>query len=127
MTTTAATFAPILASLTRTTTPDQLTGPAATVHTALSAPHAPASGTMRAWMQAHDGESVHTVQVTNHNGQVWAPLSRTVDAHTRAGSVILGDSNRDYAGMRVLSAAPHLLIVADDWHTVAYIPATPTA
>jgi len=77
-------------------------------------------GTMKAWMAAHHGNEVHTIQVDDHNGNVWTPLGRMVDA-SKASSVRLGESTRDYKGMRVMSASSDLLIVSDDWHTIAYI------
>lgn len=81
------------------------------------------SGTMRAWMQAHDSQRVHTVQVDNRSGAVWVPLSRAINSREFAGSVTLDGSIRPYAGMRVLHSAPDLLVVADSWHTVAYVVA----
>lgn len=81
---------------------------------------APARGTMRAWMEAHNGDVVTTVQVHRDNGQAWSPTGRTVDA-TRAGSVQLSGSIRDYRGMRVLHATDDVLIVSDSWHVIAYV------
>lgn len=80
----------------------------------------PASGTLRAWMQAHHGGKVTTIQIDQNNGSAWAPMGRTVDA-SRASSVKLDGSTRDYAGMRVKHTAPNCIIVADDWHAIAYI------
>lgn len=76
-------------------------------------------GTMRAWMAAHDGELVTTVQVDRKAGTRWAPTGRTVEA--RPSFVLLSGSRRDYKGMRVLHATENALIVADDWHVVAYV------
>lgn len=81
-----------------------------------------AGGTMRAWMEAHDGQDVHTLQATvtnerTHVGEVrsvWQPGARTVDA-SRAGGVQLDGSRRDYAGCRVVSASDDVLIVATTW------------
>ena len=81
---------------------------------------APAKGTMRAWMEAHHGDIVTTVQVNRDTGQAWSPTGRTVDA-TRAGSVQLSGSTRDYKGMRVLHATDDVLIVSDSWHVIAYV------
>lgn len=81
---------------------------------------APATGTMRAWMQAHDGMTVATVQVTNKSGQTWAPTGRTIDAR-RASYVELSGSRRDYSGMRVQHVTEDCLIVSDSWHTIAYV------
>lgn len=85
-----------------------------------SAYDAPARGSMRAWMEAHNGATVTTVQVHRDNGQAWSPTGRTVDA-SRAGSVRLDGSTRDYRGMRVLHATDDVLIVSDSWHVIAYV------
>jgi hypothetical protein len=79
------------------------------------------SGTMQAWFTARDGATVHTLQVDNRNGGIWAPLARTVDSHSKRGQVALNGSWRDYSGMRVIAASGSALIVADDWHTIAYV------
>ncbi|QUE25390.1 hypothetical protein SEA_FIZZLES_96 [Microbacterium phage Fizzles] len=73
-------------------------------------------GTLRAWMERHDGEPIDTLQTTikvvlkladsDRNALVptiepqrpWAPGSRRVDA-TRAACVLLNGSRRDYAGV----------------------------
>lgn len=67
-------------------------------------------GTLKAWMTAHDGAPIDTLQATirvvNEDGtrgdivieKFWAPGSRRVDA-TRAATVLLDDSRRDYAGV----------------------------
>lgn len=82
---------------------------------------APASGTMRAWMEGHNGQLVTTVQLgTGDYGSRWCPTGRTIDA-TRAGSVRLSGSTRDYAGMRVLHADSHALIVSGDNYLIAYV------
>lgn len=86
---------------------------------------APASGTLKAWMQAHHGQEVHTVQVGRNGSMPWAPTGRTVDA-SRASFVTLGGSRRDYAGMRTLHATTDAIIVADDWQIVFYVAAAPT-
>lgn len=86
----------------------------------LEALDTPASGTMRAWMERHNGRKVTTVQVDQRTGSAWAPTGRTIHA-TRAGSVRLDDSTRDYAGMRVQHTTTECLIVSDDWHTIAYL------
>ena len=78
----------------------------------------PATGTARAWMQAHNGDSVRTLQATVHASgdvySVWTPGARTVDA-SRAGSVQLDGSARDYSGLRVVSATPDTLIAVTTW------------
>lgn len=72
-------------------------------------------GTLKAWMQRHDGDPIDTLQTTirvvRDGGQheripiavieplrPWAPGSRRVDA-ARATRVVLDGSSRDYAGV----------------------------
>ncbi|QNL30065.1 hypothetical protein SEA_CASEND_98 [Microbacterium phage Casend] len=65
-------------------------------------------GTLKAWMQRHDGDPIDTLQTTIRvadGGQAiieparpWAPGSRRVDA-ARATRVVLDGSSRDYAGV----------------------------
>lgn len=68
------------------------------------------TGTLRGWMTEHDGMPIDTLQATirvvTEDGtrgdivieKLWAPGSRRVDA-TRAATVLLNDSRRDYAGV----------------------------
>lgn len=68
------------------------------------------TGTLRAWMTAHHDAPIDTLQATirvvNEDGtrgdivveKLWAPGSRRVDA-TRAATVLLNGSRRDYAGV----------------------------
>lgn len=83
----------------------------------------PAAGTMRAWMEAHHDARIQTLQATvsmDATGEnvgihwMWQPGERTVSA-TRAGSVTLGESSRDYAGCRVIAASDESLVVASTW------------
>ena len=78
----------------------------------------PAKGTARAWMQAHDAAPVSTLQARVHTSGdvsgVWVPGPRTVDA-SRASSVSLGGSTRDYRGMRVVAAGPDVLVAVAQW------------
>lgn len=76
-------------------------------------------GTMRAWMQARDGQRVDTIQVTASGA--WAPMGRVIESKTRTGSVRLDGSTRDYKGMRVLAATDDALIVEGDGVAIAYI------
>lgn len=78
-------------------------------------------GTMRQWFTARHGKTVTTIQCesTDKPGR-WMPTGRTIDAETFFGRVLLSGSARDYRGMRVLHATSRVLIVADDWHTIAY-------
>lgn len=78
-------------------------------------------GTMAQWFQARNGSTVHTIQVDGNTGAIWSPLSRTVDATSYRGKVLLNGSARDYRGMKVLAVSGNALIVADDWHTIAYV------
>lgn len=72
-------------------------------------------GTLKAWMQRHDGDPIDTLQTTitvARDGGLsepmwvsvieprrpWAPGSRRVDA-TRAACVLLDGSRRDYTGV----------------------------
>jgi len=80
----------------------------------------PAHGTMRAWMEANNGRTVHTVQVPREHGRLWVPVNRPIDAG-KAGKVYLGDSARDYAGMRVIGVTDSALVVADEFHVIAYV------
>jgi hypothetical protein len=81
----------------------------------------PATGTMKAWCQSHDNAKVLTVQKDNFRGTFWIPLPRIIDATKRAGAVFFDDSARDYSGMTVLSSSEEMLIVSDEWHTIAYL------
>src|SRR4051795_1409755 len=76
--------------------------------------YAAPSGSMREWMEAHDGQVVTTIQVHNGNGIPWCPTGRTIDGST-ATYVQLSGSRRDYKGMRVIARTDNVLIVADDW------------
>lgn len=65
-------------------------------------------GTFKAWMKRHDGDPIDTLQTTIRvavEGRAiieplkpWAPGSRRVDA-SRAATVLLNGSRRDYAGV----------------------------
>ena len=116
MASTRETFAPITDRL-GTSNSDYSQHAARLILTALDAP---AKGTMRAWMERNNGCKVTTVQVNRNDGTAWAPTGRTIHA-TRAGSVQLDGSTRDYAGMKVRHATPECLIVSDNWHTIAYL------
>lgn len=76
------------------------------------------NGTMRAWFQRHDGRTVDTLQATVGNdgrvSNVWTPSGRLIDA-SRASSVSLNGSTRDYARCRVIAAGDNALIVATPW------------
>ena len=112
-------FAPALASLAASAHPDA----AAIKAQLLAAIAASPASTMAQWCKDRDGQTVHTIQINNHHGEVWAPMGRVLDAHSYATKAIFDGSTRDYAGMRVLAATGDALIVADDWHTIAYLVA----
>lgn len=80
--------------------------------------HTGKSGTARAWFTSHDGAQVRTLQATAHEtGAVtgaWAPGARTVNA-SRAGSVRLDGSAREYAGLRVVASSAETLIAVTAW------------
>jgi len=79
------------------------------------------TGTMRQWFVKNHGKTVTTIQCeSTANPGRWMPTGRTIDAETFFGRVLLSGSAREYRGMRVLHATPRVLIVADDWHTIAY-------
>lgn len=74
---------------------------------------------MKAWMQSCHGKRVHTQQRDKHNGRVWTPGPRAVDA-TRATYVTLNGSRRDYRGMKVIEKTAEQLTVEDGWHRITY-------
>ena len=113
MNTTRETFARTLSALIENATPLALNA-ATGIERALESP---ASGTMRAWMEAHNRQTVTTIQIDNRNGSGWFPTGRTIDA--RPSAVFLDRSAHEYRGMKVLHATGSALIVGDDWHTIA--------
>lgn len=110
-------FAPALAQLEGSKHPDAASMKQQLQEVMSAAP----SSTMAKWCQGHHGQQVHTIQINNHHGEIWAPLGRLLDAQSYATKALFDGSARDYAGMRVLAANDEALIVADDWHTVAYL------
>ncbi len=81
------------------------------------------SSTMAQWCRDHHGQVVHTIQIDNNTGEVWAPTGRVLDSQSYATKALFDGSTREYAGMRVLAASGEALIVANDWHTIAYLQA----
>jgi len=79
------------------------------------------TGTMKQWFQDRNGKCVHTVQVDKTNNKIWTPVNRKIDSAKFASKVLLNDSARDYAGMRVIGTSHNCLIVADNWHIIAYV------
>ena len=115
------TLAPILATIEAAESAGRHDAVAVWRNALTQAPSAP-RGTMAAWFKARHGQAVETFQWNNDGGKPWAPGARTVSA-TRAGSVSLNNSQRDYAGMRVIGASESALLVRDGWQTVLYIVA----
>ena len=68
------------------------------------------------WMREHDGDNVDTMQVTvRPSGQLrnlFQPLDRVIDSHSRATYAVLDDSVRYYEGVRV--------VASDDRAVLAY-------
>jgi hypothetical protein len=77
-----------------------------------------ARGTMRAWMEAHNGARIETLQATvSIDGGIrdlWTPGARILDA-TRSTFATLNGSRRDYGGCRVLAAGDETLIIVTPW------------
>lgn len=82
--------------------------------------HLPARprGTVRKWFEAHDGDTVWTLQAQvapqGVLSNVWLPGPRTVDA-SHATFVLLDGSKRDYSGFRVVAADDEVLIAETKW------------
>lgn len=110
-------FAPALTSLDASAHPDA----AAIKQQLLDAISAAPASTMAQWCKDHDERTVHTIQIDNNTGALWAPLGRVLDAHSYSTKALFDGSTRDYARMRVLAATGDALIVADDDHTIAYL------
>lgn len=78
------------------------------------------SGTLKAWMTAHHGQHVTTLQVCDDGTGAWAPIGRRIDAHSAAGAVFLADSRRDYAGSRVVATTDRSIAVAFPFQLAIY-------
>lgn len=63
------------------------------------------------WFRANHGRTVTTVQITPRG--VWSPTGRVIDAHRAKGSVRLGESRRDYAGLQVNAVSDSALLVTE--------------
>lgn len=74
-------------------------------------------GTLRAWIQDHDGDAVDTLQVDILLDQAepaglvngWAPGARRISAERKT-YALLGGSRRDYAGVTTLVATDRVYI-----------------
>ncbi len=103
------TFAPVIAAIDAHDNPGQY----ATLRAAIVERPTTPRGTMRAWMTAHDGQYVETVQLPD-DGRFWIPGARRVDA-SRASSVSLDESSRDYRGCRVVGASDDALVIVTEF------------
>jgi len=74
---------------------------------------------MKRWMTEHNGQTVTTDQHDKRSGSTWSPGARTINTE-RSTYVLLDESRRDYAGMRVVSSDADSLTVEDDWHRITY-------
>lgn len=79
------------------------------------------AGTLKAWMQAHNGRQIDTFQYDRNTLRPWVPGARTLDA-SRATFFELDGSSRYYAGMAVLAATDSAIAAADSdgWHLCLY-------
>lgn len=84
-----------------------------------------ARGTVKAWMQAHHGAAVHTLQIGLNGRNPWCPGRRIVDARSRATGVLLDGSLRGYVGARVLLASDDVLVLATSYQVAMYVVAPP--
>ena len=75
----------------------------------LDAIEAGPSGTVKGWMTENNGRDVDTVQ---GGRRPWVPMGRTVDASATT-FVKLGESRRDYKGMRVVGRTNDVLVALD--------------
>lgn len=83
---------------------------------------APSGGTLKAWMQAHEDQKIETLQVTlrlidaevDSLSDAWSPGPRLVDA-SRAASVRLNGSTRDYAGVTTMAATEYVYVGFAKW------------
>ena len=74
---------------------------------------------MKEWFENLDGKFVETQQRCVYTGNLWVPGPRKVDT-TRKTYVRLGESIRDYRGMKVIEKTATTLIVADKSHYIVY-------
>lgn len=77
-----------------------------------------AKGTMRDWFRAHHTNLVETLQLGRLG--VWRPGERRVDA-SRASFILMGESRRDYAGLRVVLSSDDALLVAGGGEVILYV------
>lgn len=79
----------------------------------------PCQGSAKRWLQAHNGKSVDTLQLSVYldgaelaggvAGSLWAPIGRTVDA-SRATYATLDGSRRDYSDLSVIHESENILV-----------------
>jgi hypothetical protein len=89
-----------------------------TIDTVQTAPHR--SGTFRKWMEAHNGQTVTTIQLDTIRETVWAPTGRTIDT-SRASFVQLSGSSRYYAGCAVIHSTDTELLISDGAVKILYL------
>lgn len=75
------------------------------------------SGTMKTWFEKRHGQEVNTMQLNFMGG--WAPLHRVIDSH-HGTFVSIGGSRRDFAGLRVIHADEHTLMVEGQNEVIFY-------
>lgn len=83
------------------------------------------TGSVKAWMQAHDGENIDTLQVNVSPQGVltngWNPGPRTLRSTMQATRFWfeVGDehSTREYAGMRLEAVSDTMLVASTQWGT----------
>jgi hypothetical protein len=78
------------------------------------------AGTVSQWFKARHGAHIDTVQVGRDGYGAWVPADRVADSMSRAGGVMLDDSLREYAGMRVHAVTETCLIASTFNQVMAY-------
>ena len=81
------------------------------------------TGSVKAWMQAHDGENIDTLQANvNAEGVItsaWNPGPRTLRSTQQATQfgfeVGEEQSRREYAGMRLDAVSDTMLVASSQW------------
>ena len=74
---------------------------------------------MKDWFERLNGKLVETQQRCVYTGNLWVPGPRKVDT-SRKTYVRLGNSIRDYRGMKVIEKTDTTLTVADKSHYIVY-------
>lgn len=79
-----------------------------------------AHGTVKAWMVAHNGQSVYTLQIGRNGRNPWAPDARVINA-SRPSRVSFDDSIREYSGCSVVAASDNVLIMSTAHQVAMYV------